>query len=630
MQKRHTVNGDIIEDEINILQMPLLPAGASQQDEGELENNMSPLFNNNDKNNIKFFGVDYNEMKKTFHWPIDSANQILFYIPKHWNNTNNGNSSSNDQIRYGKLQYDIELRYLNITDANDPLIILDRIDIDDMIGCNIEISAMIDNNNDTGHNSNEYQNVHHNDESRTAVSNNRATNEPANDTVIDTNGYATLHIYAYPRKDFRRPNQNWTQWFISIFGWFKSLFSGVKTCCYGDSSIDNNCQPPQPHYQRPSVSTTVGPYPQFGDRYSHHRSLRLVPVEDMFHVQRVVLALKQLATPHDPHNTIVSTTTTLNNDTTNIKKKQQNNRLKYLVLINPMSGPKKNGVFVYNDIVKPILEQANIDTTVIISTHPKHAMEICMTNTSNSTNSSDENSTTQTDISHYDALILMGGDGIIHEVINGIEQRIDKDMIYQTIKLGIIGCGTANGMASSIAYASHERYGVINETFLIVKGYTARIDLSKYEILTKSSSSSLTTTTPIVGNDHSNTTTSFRIASYMSCLTYTWALISDIDIESEVIHWLGPLRFDIWAVYRVLFLRRYKAKLSYKPATSGFVNDQNNNILQQEQQLQQRPIPAITEPIPSADWKTINDDIVAIWVSHVTHVCYIIFSYVAC
>ena len=43
-----------------------------------------------------------------------------------------------------------------------------------------------------------------------------------------------------------------------------------------------------------------------------------------------------------------------------------------------------------------------------------------------------------------------------------------------------------------------------------------------------------------------------------------WAIVSDCDINSEVIRWIGPARFTIWGVYRVLFLRHYPATLTYK------------------------------------------------------------------
>jgi hypothetical protein len=56
--------------------------------------------------------------------------------------------------------------------------------------------------------------------------------------------------------------------------------------------------------------------------------------------------------------------------------------------------------------------------------------------------------------------------------------------------------------------------------FLICKGQTSRIDLSTYQTTNK---------------------------SYTSFLTFSWAIIADVDIESECIRFMGSLRMDLWA-----------------------------------------------------------------------------------
>lgn len=40
-------------------------------------------------------------------------------------------------------------------------------------------------------------------------------------------------------------------------------------------------------------------------------------------------------------------------------------------------------------------------------------------------------------------------------------------------------------------------------------------------------------------------------------------MVADIDLESEKLRCLGEARFTIWALLRVLKLRRYKAALSF-------------------------------------------------------------------
>ena len=47
-------------------------------------------------------------------------------------------------------------------------------------------------------------------------------------------------------------------------------------------------------------------------------------------------------------------------------------------------------------------------------------------------------------------------------------------------------------------------------------------------------------------------------------LMLAWAIVSDCDINSEVIRWIGPARFTIWGVFRVLFLRQYPAYFRFK------------------------------------------------------------------
>ena len=42
-----------------------------------------------------------------------------------------------------------------------------------------------------------------------------------------------------------------------------------------------------------------------------------------------------------------------------------------------------------------------------------------------------------------------------------------------------------------------------------------------------------------------------------------WALLSDVDINSEHLRYLGGLRFDIYAFYRIANLVRYPGKLTF-------------------------------------------------------------------
>jgi len=90
-------------------------------------------------------------------------------------------------------------------------------------------------------------------------------------------------------------------------------------------------------------------------------------------------------------------------------------------------------------------------------------------------------------------------------------------------------------------------------------------------------------------------------------------MVADIDIESECLYFLGELRFDVWAVWLILKLRRYRAKFSYLPASgasnasmsTGVRNGQGEGTTAQKKE--------------NVDWKEIEDDFIVFWSSNVSH-----------
>jgi len=46
-------------------------------------------------------------------------------------------------------------------------------------------------------------------------------------------------------------------------------------------------------------------------------------------------------------------------------------------------------------------------------------------------------------------------------------------------------------------------------------------------------------------------------------LSLTWAIIADVDINSEAIRCVGSPRFTLWAIYRALFERSYGGSLKF-------------------------------------------------------------------
>lgn len=292
---------------------------------------------------------------------------------------------------------------------------------------------------------------------------------------------------------------------------------------------------PTPNYTKPTDTTLLGP------RYFHPRYFRLQPSEDLRYTTQLLQQLCRIA-----HN--------------------RTQPEKYLIILNPFSG-KKHGTQYWRQHVQPMLRQARVEVTLLTTTHPHHAYEAVQS---------------RKDLGNFDGIVLIGGDGIVHEVFNGLQDRSDhkEHSWWRKLKIGIVGSGSCNGFATTVAHHSREAYGPLDETFIIAKNRTVVSDLSLYNTQSR---------------------------SYISHLTFSWAIIADIDIESECLRWLGEPRVDIWAVWRVLCLRKYRGRLSYLPA---------NQVADKSQSLPK--MPSLDEPIPS-DWVTVEDDFALLWVSQVTH-----------
>jgi len=292
--------------------------------------------------------------------------------------------------------------------------------------------------------------------------------------------------------------------------------------------------------------------------------------------------------------------------------------LKCLVILNPFSGgggesSKTGAKNVYLTIVKPMLEEAGVEHDALVTQRAGHARErmyarkfkeekVLGDNEGNGSINmrkvAIDSITTDSeikDVADYDAIIAMGGDGILFEIFQGIHARSDEDAIMSTMKFGILACGTYNGLVKSILHWGGSDYNHIESMFQICKGHTSTLDVATYQVLS--------TPTP---------------KSYLSFLSFSWGLIADCDFESEVLRWLGPLRTDLWAVYRgILFRRRHRARFSYLPPgkTSGGSSGEGGDAV----------MPKLGQPSPEG-WVSLEEDFIVFWVCNTSHTGYNIFT----
>ena len=95
---------------------------------------------------------------------------------------------------------------------------------------------------------------------------------------------------------------------------------------------------------------------------------------------------------------------------------------KLYLTLNPHGGQQKGPKLLKQ--ILPVLEAANLDLTIIETTFAGHANELAH----------------QLDFDGYDGMIVIGGDGTMHEVVNGMLTRPDK----KQLSIGLIPGGTGN------------------------------------------------------------------------------------------------------------------------------------------------------------------------------------------
>ncbi|KAI4471937.1 sphingosine kinase [Holotrichia oblita] len=214
-----------------------------------------------------------------------------------------------------------------------------------------------------------------------------------------------------------------------------------------------------------------------------------------------------------------------------------NEQRKLLVLCNPKSGPGR-GKAIFQDKIVPILQEAEIPYDLHITKHANYARDFVRT----------------CNIYQWSGVVVVGGDGIVFEVINGMFERPDWHRAVENLPVAVVPGGSGNGLARSIAYYTDEPYlptPTLPSALSLVRNRCVPMDLVRVE------------------------NTSQIIFSFLSV---GWGLLSDIDIESERLRMLGGQRFTVWSVARLIGLRSYSGKVYYLPIeTETKQKDTNGN-----------------------------------------------------
>ena len=180
---------------------------------------------------------------------------------------------------------------------------------------------------------------------------------------------------------------------------------------------------------------------------------------------------------------------------------------KYYLLVNPAGGTKKGMKIL--EMVKPVFDKSEVHVDILQTEYAGHANELANT----------------LDLSGYNGLCAIGGDGTLFEMVNGMLKRKDN----QNFPLGLITGGTGNAFMHDLNCLDP-----IKASERIIKGNLRSVDIARVE-------------TP------NNFYFSFNIIG--------WGLVADAGYLAEYFRLLGGLRYDVASILEVLKGKRRISRL---------------------------------------------------------------------
>ncbi|ORY91898.1 ATP-NAD kinase-like domain-containing protein [Syncephalastrum racemosum] len=256
----------------------------------------------------------------------------------------------------------------------------------------------------------------------------------------------------------------------------------------------------------------------------------------------------------------------------------QRKRLK--VLINPAGGQGRART-IFDEQVRPIFNAAQCTVDVQCTEYQNHALEIAK----------------QLDITAYDCLVTVSGDGIIHEALNGFLLREDALEALQKVPLGVIPAGTGNAL-SICMLGEKAGFDPVQTALQIIKGKPMALDLCSVTYADK---------------------------RYYSFLSHNYGMTAYADLATEPLRWMGDARTVLGLVKEIMARSTYpmeahldvvetdkqKIKASYKAARAAAANSSSAETSPDaaaEPCTLEHTLPALDTPTPES-WTVVRDDV---------------------
>lgn len=252
---------------------------------------------------------------------------------------------------------------------------------------------------------------------------------------------------------------------------------------------------------------------------------------------------------------------------------QRRKRIK--VLVNPFGG-QGNAMRIWTREVEPIFAAAGCEVDMERTAYRAHAVEIAE----------------KLDIEAYDVVAAASGDGLPHEIFNGLAKQKNARRALRKIAVVQIPCGSGNAMSLNFNGTDSPSLAAL----AIVKGVRSPMDLVAVT----------------QGRE-----------KYYSFLSQAVGLVAETDLGTESLRWMGSFRFTWGALVRLLGKSIYPAELSvaFEQSDKDAIKEAYFRAVQEQDTARRKSIEPenfdleLSSPkegdLPSLRFGTINDPLPA-------------------
>ncbi|KAJ5047258.1 uncharacterized protein L3040_003095 [Drepanopeziza brunnea f. sp. 'multigermtubi'] len=193
-------------------------------------------------------------------------------------------------------------------------------------------------------------------------------------------------------------------------------------------------------------------------------------------------------------------------------------RKRVKVLVNPHSGKGSAGKLYHRD-AEPLLKAANCTIDMVMTKYKGEAVEI----------------SEQLNIEAFDVVASVSGDGLPHEVFNGLGKRLDAKKALSKIAVVNIPAGSGNAMSCNLNGTDSPSLA----TLAIIKGIPTPLDL--------------------ISVTQGETRT-------LSFLSQSIGIVAESDLATEHLRFLGSQRFTYGFLIRLINKALYPCDIAVKVA----------------------------------------------------------------